>query len=72
MKKLLIILLFFLLMLIPSCVNQPIHNAKPKYLRHGKQKRMSLFEQDIWLDNRIKKQTRQKLLQPKVINLDKW
>lgn len=59
-------------MFIPSCVNQPIHDAKPKYLRNGKQKRMSLFQQDVWLDPRITKQTKQKLLQPKTINLDKW
>jgi len=72
MKK--FVLLFFLLILIPSCINQPIHDARSKYLNPitHQHKRLNILNQDKYRHPLAKPQTKRKLIKPKTINLDKW
>jgi len=66
-KRLIIILLIFLLMLLPSsCTTR-------KYLNHrGYPKRIPIYLQDKYRHPLTKKETKQKLIKPTTINLNKW
>jgi len=72
MKRLILIFLF--ISILPACVNQPIHDARPKYLNPitHQHKRLNILNQDKYRHPLAKPATKRKMIKPKTINLDKW
>jgi hypothetical protein len=72
-KRLIIILLFLLLMLIPSCVPNRSDFSKRKYINHrGMHRKIPFYYQDKYRGPLIKSERKRALTKPSTINLDKW
>ena len=71
-KRLIIILLFILLMMIPSCVPNRSDFQKRKYIRNGHHRHIPYFYQDKYRNPLIKPERKRELTKPSTINLDKW
>jgi len=71
MKRLIIWLLIFTTSCSPD-FNTPRYK-KTFQTRHGwKRKNIVIFKQDIYRNPIVKPETKRELLNPKIINLDKW
>ena len=71
MKCLITILLLFIFSCTPD-FGRPRYKKSFQIGNTWERKQIPTIRQDIYRDHRIKKEQKRKLIQPKIINLDKW